>query len=158
MVLNSLTSSHIPLELFHRRFKKFPIQEINFLFREPPSFLNRNNFLYRKFVSYLGTISDWQILLWEGQFRFTKNSNSNSKQYILCHDFTKKCFLQCLVLVIPSKQSLCSKPALSQRKHRSDFSRDFIAECVRSIGAAVENSFLNGITLCAAAGYSKLKS
>ena len=39
------------------------------------------------------------------------SSNSNSKQYILCHDFTKKYVLQCLVLIIPSKQILCSKPA-----------------------------------------------
>ena len=35
--------------------------------------------------------------------------------------FYKKCFLQCLVLVIPSKQSLCLKPALSQRNHRLMF-------------------------------------
>ena len=39
------------------------------------------------------------------------SSNSNSKQYILCHDFTKKYVLQCLVLIIPCKQILCSKPA-----------------------------------------------
>ena len=39
------------------------------------------------------------------------SSNSNSKQYIICHDFIKKCVLQCLVLIIPSKQILCSKPA-----------------------------------------------
>ena len=42
---------------------------------------------------------------------YNSTQNSNSKHYILCHDFTKKYCLQCLVLIMPSKQSLCSKPA-----------------------------------------------
>ena len=34
----------VALELFHRRFKKSPIWDINFLFRKLPSFLFRNYF------------------------------------------------------------------------------------------------------------------